>query len=365
MEERIKSWLQQGLIDEETSQKLLEDVKRENIENAKLRFNIFIYTVAAICLAIGVELFISANEWIVNLFKKRPIVRIISVFGLSIGSLISGYILAFKKNNFPRLGKSLIFLSSLLFGVSLFLIWYSYKIKNYYEVMMFAWLALIFPIAYKFKNNSVHGLSIFVFTIGMICLFLDNKVTSWSIYEQIFICPIISGCFLYTIAQFMGLYEKDYKVVGLSLIFCSLLVMVSSSLKVDSVSIFSWSVLLSLLFANLCLYFKKSKRFNKIESLLLIGLISTVTGLSLFSTEILICTSHALIIAILLGGFKYGYKANLQSLIRLLNCYTVLYIGFCYFHWAWNRLSKSIFFIIGGIILFSLGIFLERKRKKT
>ena len=112
MEERIKSWLQQGLIDEETSQKLLEDVKRENIENAKLRFNIFIYTVAAICLAIGVELFISANEWIVNLFKKRPIVRIISVFGLSIGSLISGYILAFKKNNFPRLGKSLIFLSS-------------------------------------------------------------------------------------------------------------------------------------------------------------------------------------------------------------------------------------------------------------
>ena len=50
MEKYIQRWLKKGLIDSTTSQKLIEDMESERVRILKLRFNIFVYTLAAICI---------------------------------------------------------------------------------------------------------------------------------------------------------------------------------------------------------------------------------------------------------------------------------------------------------------------------
>ena len=71
MEKHIKMQLQKVLIDVATYQRLLEDIKQESVQTCKVRFNILIYTLAAICLGIGVIAFVVPNDWIWKIFNTR------------------------------------------------------------------------------------------------------------------------------------------------------------------------------------------------------------------------------------------------------------------------------------------------------
>jgi uncharacterized membrane protein len=425
MEKYIERWLQKGLIDSATSQKLIEDMESERVRILKLRFNILIYVLAAICIGIGVSIFVAKNDWILKLFSQKPIIRIISLFCLSAISLVSGYMFAYKKGNFPRLGQSLIFLSSILFGTSYALIWITYNIKKCDDLMMFLWLFTILPIAYKFRNRFVNRLSILVFLCGCCCEFFKYKMSLYLIF------PMLVGSFLYTIGGTSKRYEEfftDYKATGFALIFFALLGLNIFGGKIHSVNTFVYVSLISLICCNLYLYSKQSNIFEKKERLLLSCILMIVVGISvcpklpaiisicianaliiailwtgfqkgyekkdqtlvgimntctmiyfipnlLITAEmftfpklpaiISICIANALIIAILWAGFRKGYEKKDQTLIGIMNTCTMVYLISNYYQWGWSRLKGAAFFSVGGVILLAIGIFLERSRKKA
>ncbi|MBO7536718.1 MAG: DUF2157 domain-containing protein [Alphaproteobacteria bacterium] len=365
MEKYIERWRQKGLIDSETSQKLIEDMESERVRILKLRFNIFVYTVAAICIGIGVFGFVSANTWILKLFSQKPIIRVISLFSLSILSLVSGYVFAYKRGNFPRLGRSLIFLSSILFGISYALIWKTYHIKQHYDVMMFLWLFSILPIAYKFQNRFVNRLSILVFLCGCCGEFLKYEINFY------FIFPMLVGSFLYTIGNTSKQYEEffaDYKATGFALIFLALLGMAIFDLKTHSVNTFVHVFLIFLICCNLWLCNKQPDIFEKRERLLLSCILFVTVGMFAFPKLPVItsvCIANVLIIAILWVGFKEGYEKKSQNLIGIMNTCTVIYLSLNYGHWVWNRLRIWVFFLVGGVVLLAIGVFLEKARKST
>ncbi len=367
MEKYVERWRQKGLIDSETSQKLIEDIESEKVRILKKRFNIFIYTLAAICMGIGIFFFISANDWILKFFSQRPNVRIISLFCMSILFLVCG-ISAYKKGNFPRLGRSLIFLSSILCGITYFQIWGTYQMKHY-DMMMFLWLISILPIAYKFQNIAVNRLSILVFLCGCGHVFLHYGVMD--IYNFLFICPIVSGAFLYTISDVSRRHEEfftDYRASGFALIFLALLLMSIFEYKTHLVNAFVYIPLVFLICCNLYLYNKHSDVFEKRERLLLSFILLVIIGMSAFlklSAIVLVYIADALMIMIFWVGFKRGYKEKNQSLIGIMNNCTMIYLISNYYHWGWNRLESSAFFIIGGVVLLGTGIFLEKRRKST
>ncbi len=116
MEKMINKWLVAGLINQETAEVLLKSVEEENAKKHRIRLNICIYTIAAILIGLGVFAFVSANDWILSLLMSLPILQILIMLMLSICALCFGYNLVYEKNKFPRLGHSIIFLSTLLIG---------------------------------------------------------------------------------------------------------------------------------------------------------------------------------------------------------------------------------------------------------
>ena len=63
-------------------------------------------------------------------------------------------------------------------------------------------------------------------------------------------------------------------------------------------------------------------------------------------------------------GMYWGYKFEKVSLINLSNFFLLIYLLTVYYRYGWNYIDKTLFFLIGGIGLVSLGIFLEKDKNR-
>ena len=54
-----------------------------------------------------------------------------------------------------------------------------------------------------------------------------------------------------------------------------------------------------------------------------------------------------------------------NGIIGLTNWFLIIYLTVNYCRWGWNLMDKALFFILGGISLLALGMFLENRRKKA
>ena len=160
MEKKIEKWLSEGLIDNHTASKMLEDIKEDRAKIRKTRINITVYTIAVILIGLGVITFISANEWLLQLLNSNDFLKIILMASVTIASFAGGYHLAYNKGNFPKLGNALIVLSTLLIGGTYALIGQIYNINANGSSILFLWLISILPVAYIFKNYAVNIISI-------------------------------------------------------------------------------------------------------------------------------------------------------------------------------------------------------------
>ena len=76
----------------------------------------------------------------------------------------------------------------------------------------------------------------------------------------------------------------------------------------------------------------------------------------------MILVNIALILMIILG-FNYGYKFENSKLIAKMNLFLIIYILVNYCRWGWSFMDKTLFFILGGLLLLFVGIALEKRRK--
>ena len=379
MEKRIKKWLKKGLINLEIAEKLIADIKDEKQRRQKLQFNITIYTIGALLLGTGIISFVSANDWIFEIFASfleifvtNNIIKIVLLFIVTILTFWSGYNLAYEKKKLPRLGNALIFLSTLLVGATYALIGQTYNINANNAGLMFLWAISILPVAYIFRNAAVNILAVVLSVLGIIFFFADlaiDRVEVWTIF-----IPILCGTFFYTIGNIPIVLNKYndfsfvYKMVGLLPIFVTLLILtcwVNESYRL--VSPFYILPIVFLIVGNLLNYiFNKSTE----DKLLVVEttFISSVLGMMLLllvcdlPVELVYIIAHFAIIAIIMFGYDYGYKFENVKIISRTNNFLIIYLLLNYLRWGWTYYDKALFFIIGGILFICLGIFLENKK---
>ena len=113
MEKRLNNWFQKQLINEETYNILLKEVKEEAEKKRKIGITITVYIMGIILIGLGIASFIAANDWLIAFLNRNEIIKIILLSGLTISSLYFGYKLAYEKENYIKLGKALICLSSI------------------------------------------------------------------------------------------------------------------------------------------------------------------------------------------------------------------------------------------------------------
>ena len=74
--------------------------------------------------------------------------------------------------------------------------------------------------------------------------------------------------------------------------------------------------------------------------------------------------ANIMIIAMIAFGFYYGYKFENSKIIGVTNQIITTYLAVNYCRWGWSFMDKSLFFILGGFLLLTLGMFLEKRRKE-
>ena len=374
MEKRITRWLEKGLIDKQTALALLKEAKEEKAKNHKLKLNIAIYTTSIVLIGMGIISFIAANDWILQLFNKFEILKIILMLALTSASLLGGYHLAYEKKNYPRLGNALVFLSTLLIGGTYALIGQTYNINANNSGLMFMWLISVVPLAYLYKSKAINFLSIVLYILG-ICFYFGDISSRMSI-NALYV-PLIVGTSLYTIGNIPFILNKfnkfslNYKLIGLVPIFWIFLAATcadDTSIRCDEpVYFITLFMVLALNFINFFINkFDKNGNLLKIET----GFIATVLLFLLMLISIpnfggifIMLLAHIFIITIITYGYNYGYKFKDAKIVGIVNWFLVIYLTLNYCRWSWNFMEKTLFFLIGGFALLSLGIFLERKQR--
>ena len=374
MEKMINKWLVAGLINQETADVLLKSVEEENAKNHRIRLNICIYTIAAILIGIGVFAFVAANDWILQLLMSLPVLQILIMLMLSISALYFGYNLAYEKNKFPRLGHSMIFLSTLLIGGTYALTGQNYHINANNSSLVFLWMLSILPIAYLFKNFAVNIVTIILYILGVIYYYMELGLDSgltWTIF-----IPLLIGTTLYSVANIPVVLEKfnnfsmSYKLTGLAPIFVTLLILTCSvESSYNQTSPYYIVPLIALLVLNLIDFVINKNRtlLFKIETgyliaiLLSLLLIIVLPSVSVYGVMVL---ANLAIIAMISAGYYYGYKFEYNTIAQT-NWFLIIYLTVNYCRWGWNMMDKAMFFILGGVCLLAIGMFLENRRKKV
>jgi uncharacterized membrane protein len=384
-----ESWLSEGLITPEQREKILSRyrVLAEAEEKAAPgRLITTISILGAVMVGVGVILFIAANWSEVPRWGKLCL-----IFGAMITAYGLGFWLRYEKEDYPKVGAALIFLGALVFGAGIFLIAQIYHITVHYPNGPLLWGLGVFPLAYLLRFRTVLSLAILdiLIWLGMeasfhvagdvarygnelvyIALFLLAGISLWgtgimhrswnalrplsSPYVVIGACVSFSAGYVFTFDVFRGTFGSAGLFpfyLGVVLLFLLSMVVVVVSREKER----GWlaeagglSFVMALSLGLALLYSGMPRGESYLTAMKTITLASNIV----FAVAII-------------GVIVLGYMRRYTPYINIGLLFFVLDVIARYFDFFWKLLPRSVFFIAGGLILLSGGVFLEKKRRKV
>lgn len=370
----VERWLTRGFIDKELAQKLEDDLKQEAEKKRKIAAQIVLYTIGIILFGTGVITFVAANDWLLEFLKSTPALQIFILFSFAAVSLWSGWKIGYEKKNFPRFGGALIFLSTLLIGASYIQIGQIYHWDINTSLILSLWFASIFPLAFIFKSKPVNWLAIILFVTVFPYFYYEwnlDTIEVWTIFM-----PVSLFGLLYNFANVPVVKEKfndfslSYKITGLIPLFFTFLILIFSVQTSYRLADIHYLIIpaLIILFSifNYCSdknidTLKKTETGFIILLMLFMEIMLVISGVNKFAIMFL---AHIALIFIISESIYWGYKFEKVQLINLGNFFLLTYLLSIYCRYGWSYLDKTIFFLLGGIGLVGLGIFLEKDKNK-
>ncbi len=383
MEKQIELWLKNGVISQEQSVIMLNDIKQSKKLSSQNRFIIAVSTIGAALLGIGAILFISAN-WA----SMTPMSKVIVMTSATVLAYLLGYYLRYEKKNFPNVGASLLFLSSLLVGASLFLVTQIYHFNANTHGIILIWLILLLPFLYTVRNYAVATL----FTIGFyiwLFMFLQETflVGKYNQHDQFLLVDVyflttlmmISIGTLHKTIPLINNVGKAIKWISLQVAMIMLFILtfydVLDSMQRefgDYLLPSSGLQFISILFAIAAVLLATASWISSQKgiqrSLELYGIIAGTFLITLLSRYYGDATLYSilfnfLIFAISLGIIYTGYQREDIKVVNLGIFWISALIIARYFDFFWDMLDTSVFFLLGGAILIIGAIFMERARR--
>ncbi len=399
-QKQIQEWLQSGTITQEQATKMLADSAQVRKEESSGKFITWIVSLGATLFGLGVILFVALN-WL----EMPNFLKIVLLLGSTFGSYYLGYVFAYQKQNYPKVGAALIFLGALLFGASIFLIAQIYNMNTSPEstyILLGMWLVGVLPVVYGFLSKPIAALSSLLFLAFIYLVFRTEIAKEMAesgsygyanAFFDILIVGIVSGIMLFGIGGFHYISEKlqpigrIYRLFGLqlSLLIVFLLSMkfpyyafnrssyrnLEQSFEPSGVAV-TWVVLLgvvALLFSvtNLFFNFAKTKIFLTENAINIVVLVITFFAFFFVGPEsaaafrIIFTITFA---GIILAMLYIGYENMDMTVVNKATSFAVFFIIVKYFEWFWGSFNPYLFFMVGGAMLILGGMALEKKRKE-
>jgi uncharacterized membrane protein len=381
----IDKWLKEGVISDEQARKMRADLSESAKEQSSNKLIIALSTIGAVLLGIGAILFVASN------WEKLPnLIKVLLLLGFTLGIYYLGYVFRYQKQNLPKVGSSLIFLGALLFGATVFLIAQMYHTNANSHLLLLVWLIGILPLVYALKTVPIAALSSLLFYIWM-ALFVFRNFTFDAACGDFFYLPVlyfIAGILLFGIgglhyrSEGLKPIARTYRIGGIQVAMLALLLltfrffsgnydgsnfrshMVVSEQFSNGLMIFA---LLAALSAGINLLLKPSKSdTEKLEGFLSFGLLAIALIFYVYpaGNNIYVVLFNLILAGIVFLLMWVGYRREDIRLVNISMSYLSLLIVIRYFDFCWNLLPRAMFFMVGGVILISGGIFLEKKRRE-
>jgi uncharacterized membrane protein len=385
-EKQIKEWLKSGVISEEQAKKMRVDIHQNSSEERSNKFIVAISLIGAVLLGVGAILFVSSNWEELSNFMK-----IFILLGSTFTSYYLGYLFKYDKKNLPKVGASLLFLGALLFGASVFLIAQMYHINANAHSLVLIWLIGILPLVYAFLSEPITLLSSFLFFLWIGLFVFRNNVSQDNL---VFLLPILylcAGMFFYSLGGLHSLYSKFLKIArifrttGIEIMMISLFLLTFKVFSGDISEYWFRSIrgivsmesqiragivlfaLLALIGLVSNLFFNPSKsKMNSQEQGIFLGILGITLLFFFFPAE---SNIYNVIYNLLFFGVSVflifiGYQRSDIQFVNIGTLWLVIFLFAKYFDFFWDLMERSLFFIVGGIILVLGGIALEQKRRK-
>lgn len=310
-------------------------------EDSGINFIKILVTIGSILIGLGILSFVASN-W-PHMGKILKISVIVGALGLSM-------LASFKlEKPYPKTSKSLLYLSSLIYGAGIFLIEQIFNIGGNYSSAFFLWSIGVLAVGILLKE-----VPLYIFSHILMIIYISQNFR-----ENIVLYPII-----FIIIFYMGnKYFNHLKIVTFFNNLVALEYLLYILVYKDVKGIYMAGIFFTV---GLIMYYFKHNLNQDVFSLQGI-LVFGVSGLFLTSKYIwqqLNFISNGNSISIIFGILLLLYLLSLVKkgmLTPLL--FTCALILRYYFDTLYDFMPKSLFFIIGGVILLGFGYYFERLRK--
>lgn len=397
MKREGQMWVEEKII---TSEQLDLIVARYPDTKEQSKFTGILPVLASILIAIGILSFIASN-W----GEISPLARLALLITVMIGFYTAGDRLLKKGNE--TLGTSLNLLGIVSFGASiillgqtfhlsavdarLFVFWslpavfYLLRDRNKLYFLLLAALTIggqLYSLG-EFESFSYLLFAIFLFSVGGFVFLYPRTLETWlftiGLSAQVFMFIIVEnvnllwfllfGFALYTAGFWVkkSVFKQSFTRIGTIIgfafaygLYFSLTNEFTSDFELPGI-VFYVPVFLVILALSLFVKRQENLYMHIWELLIFIPFFYLVEV-----TDSLAAGLIYLIVMFVYSGFMLaaGYRNENRSQI---NFGIVLFLLVClmgYFNLAWSFMPKSVFFLIGGILLFILNAFLQRKKRQ-
>ncbi|MFG6120423.1 DUF2157 domain-containing protein [Thalassobacillus sp. B23F22_16] len=380
-----KKWVDKGIIEKDQLEEIIKLYPNRNQKPVLL-------TLAAIFIGLGFLSFIASNWGAIPHIARMAIIIL-----AMLGFYLAGDHVYRKRSE--AVGVSLLIIAVLIFGSGIFLTGQMYNYTSFSAFPFFMWALAALLVFALFEERTLFILAIIITTVGqvysvgnfseyhlmlgLLLLFgfghfvyhradwLYGTLFALSYMLQALILSLVEHeSFQWLILYLLVLYVTGHVVSkpGIRIPFTKLSVAgmfilaiwqvfmleidyFNESINGDILFLVIWAVLMV---AAVYLLWRRDN---------LILMLNLVLFLPVFFLEAGSMLVLMLLFIYSLGWLLRGYQTEESDLVTKGTVAFVLSILVAYIQLAWDFMDKSLFFFIGGILLFLLSFFLERKRR--
>lgn len=372
----IQKWLDEGTINHVQAEKMRGDLAEYKKGHSSKRQVIAFSTIGAILIGIGAILFVASN-W----EKIGNSVKVLLLAGSTIGIHYAGYHFKYENQKYLRFGSALILLSALFFGASLFLIAQIYNINANNSTLVLIWIIGVLPLVYGYMSAPIAGLCSLLFYLWIGLLYsertdLENLISMKDLYLISGIVVYFTGI-LHNLAEKAKHAEKTFKFMGLQAVLISLFAYTFElwEYKVEKIVPVIYVISGILILAVLLLkpHREKSRSFQADVSVSVIALLMAGTTLTTIYVpesyisapeKVYMIIFNVIFLGLLTLLLYAGYNMEDIGIVSTAMFWFILLIFARYFDFFWKLLPRSLFFMLGGLVLLVISVVLERKRKE-
>ncbi|HUL36187.1 MAG TPA: DUF2157 domain-containing protein [Thermodesulfobacteriota bacterium] len=382
LEREIELWLKEGILLPEQKEQILARyrlIKRADEKAGPGKLVTTISILGSILVGVGVILFIASN-W--SAIPKWG--RLLIVFFSMLASYGSGFYFRYEAKTYPKVGASLILLGSIIFGAGMFLIAQIYHITVHYPNGPLLWGLFVLPLAYLLRFKSLISLAVLVLLIWL-GMEASLRISYSEAHEVIMIIPLffMAGLALWAVGlmhrewKSLRIISSPYILIGSLITFLAGFNLTFDIFEIgrgsDVFLVFYPGIVILFLLAVIlrCLPEGKERGWTP-ETLGLVILMAVVIFLSLFFPKAsyesmrggLRLFFNILFALEIFGLIILGFVRRYPTYVNIGLLFFSLDVFARYFDFFWELLPRSLFFILGGLLLLFGGIILERKRRK-